>query len=114
MQNSCNIDGCINIEIGASATSAAPFTISWSGGTLPASSDLNQSLCGLPVGIYVVTVTASNGNSTTLPAQLVNQLQPASATISFIPPTGALQNGSITISPTFPGSSFFVEYRSYN
>ncbi|MCB9343619.1 MAG: gliding motility-associated C-terminal domain-containing protein [Lewinellaceae bacterium] len=108
VQNSCNDDGCINIEIGASATSAAPFTISWSGGTLPASSDLNQSLCGLPVGIYVVTVTASNGNSTTLPAQLVNQLQPASATISFIPPTGALQNGSITISPTFPGSTSFL------
>lgn len=104
ISNSCNDDGCIYLSIDASAAVAAPFTVSWTGGELPASSSLNPSICGLSVGIYSVTVTASNGNSAVVTNLLVNQLQPASAAINTQQPTGALQNGSITLTPNFPST----------
>lgn len=103
IQHSCGDNGCINLSIAPAATSGGPFTVTWNGGSLPASGLLTPSVCGLPVGFYTVTVTASNGNTVTVTAA-INQLQPASYNSNIINPTGSLQNGGITISPTFPST----------
>lgn len=102
VQNACLNDGCINITLPSSAETGFPLTLSWAGGSMQASS-LTPSICGLAAGFYSVTITASNGNTITLsPMPEVEALQPAVASSNYVPPSGALQNGSITITPVFP------------
>lgn len=102
LDHSCGDNGCIYLSIAPAASAGSPFTVSWNGGSLPVSSNAKPVICGLPVGFYTITVTASNGNTTTVTA-LINPLQPATFSTNSVPPSGSLQNGSITvIPPTFP------------
>lgn len=106
VSNSCNNDGCINLTLPASAGSASPFTISWNGGSLPPTSSMTPAVCGLAAGPYVVTVTASNGNTATVTA-VVNQLQQALLSSSNTnQPFDDLHNGSITIQSAFPNCTY--------
>ncbi len=101
VRHACGSDGIIYLSIAPAASAGSPFTVSWNGGSLPASSNAKPQITNLPVGFYTVTVTASNGNTVTL-TQIVNQLQPASYNSNYVDPSGSLQNGSITITPNFP------------
>jgi gliding motility-associated-like protein len=104
--HSCNNDGCINISIPNSATSGSPFTLSWAGGSLPTSGSLTPSICGLSAGPYIVTITASNGNTATV-TEVINQLQQALlGSSNTSQPFDDLKNGSITIQSTFPNCTF--------
>jgi len=106
IQNSCGENGCINLNITAAASSGSPYTLTWNGGgSLPASSNPTPAICGLQVGLYTVTITASNGNTTTVTA-VINQLQPASYSSNSSNPQGSLQNGSITITPSFSNANY--------
>ena len=99
IQHACGNDGCINLTISGAPLTVSPFTISWGvGGSLPASTDPTPSICGLSAGTYVITVTASNGNTKTITAQ-VNPLEPASFSAAFFDPIDEFQNGEITITP---------------
>ncbi len=107
--HSCNNDGCINISIPPSAVSGSPFTLSWAGGSLPTSGSLTPSICGLSAGPYIVTITASNGNTATV-TEVVNQLQQALLNlITKNQPYDDLQNGSITIQ-TASNCHVFMEH----
>jgi gliding motility-associated-like protein len=98
--NACGNDGCINISLPPTASAGAPFVLSWQGGSLPPTSSLNPSACGLAAGLYTITITASNGNTATV-TQFVNQNAIASVTASTVVSTyDDLSNGSITIQTT--------------
>lgn len=105
VDNSCNNDGCIHLSIPATAAGASPYTLSWTGGTQSTTS-LTPAVCGLAAGAYVVTVTASNGNTATVSA-VINQLQQALVSTSTVSPSfDDLHNGSILLVPSFPNCTF--------
>jgi len=107
--NTCADDGCILITIPAAAVTQTPFTINWGAGS-DTTNSLSPSICGLTSGLYVVTVTASNGNSVVLntlsdgfsPIE-VDQLQPASVDALSKNPFDEQADGTITLTP-IPGS----------
>lgn len=102
VQDACLNNGCIIVTIPAGATSAGPFTLSWTGGGSMQTSSLNPSICGLAPGSYSVTITAQNGNTVILPTAQVIGLQGAIANTHYVVPTGTLHNGSISVTPVFP------------
>lgn len=107
--NSCNNDGCINLTLPSGAAAASPFTVSWSGsgsGSLPASADLTPFICGLAAGAYIVTVTASNGNTATTTANITQLQQATLDIVNTIEPFDDLHNGKITIHATFANCTF--------
>ncbi|MFN0174010.1 MAG: gliding motility-associated C-terminal domain-containing protein [Saprospiraceae bacterium] len=100
-KNSCDHDGCFWLEIAPTATNFTPFTINWGFGTLQTNS-LTPQICDLGAGLYNVTITASNGNSSVIPGIQIGQDDPASVNSNTTNPFDELHNGKITLNPA-PG-----------
>ena len=97
IKNACSGDGCINLSLPATAAGFTPITINWGFGTMQTSS-LTPSICDLNAGLYNVTITASNGNSSVLSAVQVGQLDPASVNTNTTEPfSSAFNDGKITL-----------------
>ncbi len=97
IKNACSGDGCIFLNIPQTAAGFAPFTINWGFGTMQSTS-LTPSICDLNAGLYNITVTASNGNSSVLSAVQVGQLDPASVNSNTTNPfSSVVKNGKITL-----------------
>jgi len=100
-KNACDHDGQICLEIAPTATNFTPFTINWGFGTLQTDL-LNPCIPNLGAGLYNVTITASNGNSSVLTGIQIGQDDPASVNSNTTNPFDELQNGKITLNPA-PG-----------
>lgn len=98
VKNSCEADGCIRINVASTAASFMPITLNWGFGSMQSSS-LTPEICGLGAGVYNVTITASNGNSSVLSGVQIAQLDPASVNSNTTNPFSSLTNdGKITLS----------------
>lgn len=97
IKNACSGDGCILLNFPQTAAGFTPFTINWGFGTMQSSS-LTPSICDLNAGLYNVTITASNGNSSVLSAVQVGQLDPASVNTNTTNPfSSAVNDGKIKL-----------------
>jgi hypothetical protein len=97
VQNSCAADGCINLNIASTAAAFTPITINWGFGSTQTNS-LTPSICELSSGVYNITITASNGNSSVLSGVQVAQLDPASVNSNTTNPFSSINtNGKITL-----------------
>ncbi len=89
---SCNGQSTGAIYISA-AGNFGPFTYNWSNGAT------TQNLVNVPAGSYSVTVTGSNGGSTTLGPVVVSQpATPVTANLANVSPAGCGFGGSAEIS----------------
>jgi len=103
--NACSDDGCILLTIPPAAAVQTPLTINWGSGSTQTNS-LSPSICGLTSGLYVVTVTAANGNSIVLstlsdgftPIE-IDQLAPASVDALSQNPFDEQADGKIVLTP---------------
>jgi gliding motility-associated-like protein len=97
--DACAEDGCIFLNIPAVASAQTPFTLHWGFGSMQTSS-LSPQICDLKAGVYNITVTAANGNSTVLTGVQVAQRDPASVNVNSSDPfSSLLNNGKISLSP---------------
>ncbi|HAD13991.1 MAG TPA: hypothetical protein DCF33_16320 [Saprospirales bacterium] len=110
VKNSCAADGCINISIGQTAAAFTPITLNWGFGTMQTNS-LTPSICDLSSGVYNITITASNGNSSVLTGVQVAQLDPASVNSNTTNPFSSInKNGKITLNKA-PGVQCNLTYQ---
>jgi len=109
VNNSCNNDGCLNVEVPVAAQ--GPFQVTWTGGGSQTFPGNTFSVCGLAAGPYTVTVTAANGNSATA-TNTVNQLAAAIVNSNYQHPFDDFHNGSITLTPTFTGATYLWSYQN--
>ncbi|MCC7246067.1 MAG: gliding motility-associated C-terminal domain-containing protein, partial [Saprospiraceae bacterium] len=100
VEDACNADGSITLKINPLAQ--GPYTISWIGsagggsGTLNSVLTNNPTLANLSGGFYSITVTATNGNTVSLTAQVGQKAQALFSTQEQ-PPFGNTPTGKITI-----------------
>ncbi len=99
VDNACNHDGCIHLNIPPAAASSFPLSLNWGFGSQSNVNTTTPSICSLGAGVYNITVTAANGNTIVLTGIQVLQNDPASVNINSTNPFDASHNGVITLSP---------------
>lgn len=96
----CNNDGCIHLDIPASAE--GPFIVTYGGNSIVDTSH-QISICNLASGPYPVTISDAGGNSHSL-TQVVTQLAQALVGSAINDPFDESQNGKITLTPIPTGT----------
>jgi len=100
--STCYQDGCIYLNLPATAAAQAPFTVSWGGNATGSftTNSLTPSICSLNAGVYNVTVTASNANVKVISSIVIIQKDRASVDVNQTNPfSGLVKNGKITLTP---------------
>ncbi|MEQ1745608.1 MAG: gliding motility-associated C-terminal domain-containing protein [Saprospiraceae bacterium] len=115
VQASCNDDGCMTINIPPAA--AEPILITLNCASLPSRTyfpdkDTFQ-ICNLPACVYQVTISDASGNTFTIPAINVAQLQQAIVGDSRTEPFDDLKNGQIKLNPV-PSNANLTYKWNYN
>lgn len=111
VSDACAQDGIIILNVPPVAAAQTPLTITWGLNGFLETSSLNPSLVNLGAGVYNITVTAANGNSTVITNVQVGQKDPASINSTTTNPfSGALQNGKIKLTPA-PGVVCALQYQ---
>ncbi len=104
---SCNDDGCITFNVPPAAVD--PVSIVMNGKTYFLDSDTFK-ICNLASGVYQPTISDGSGNTHTMAAIVIAQLQQALVGDSRTNPFDDFKNGSITLSPIPPSANLTYQW----
>jgi gliding motility-associated-like protein len=111
----CATDGCLNLDLPTS--SVGPYLVKWTSSVNPvektitvAAGDFTPEICGLPAGVYNITVVDAT-NQAHLLSTSIGQRPPVALTETVQNANNCNNNGAITLTSA-PGTPLFFEWIS--